>query len=399
MPNRDCNSSVAEAGKLWQEGGSWEPSRAPRSHAPEGLMSRNFKFGLVVAVFMLAAVELLSWALLNLAMWLNSLRLYSADVFLRMSDDDIVRAVGKRPLGWPSSEGPRAAPPADRRVCGSAFGDSMTYGAEVADNEAWIHLLSLRFDCTIANYGESGYGLDQTVLHYERVATEGEFVILGFFLEMIRRSVAASWTFYTPSHPMKVYQVKPYFTLDEAGLRLHPMPDPLTRDTIAAHHAADYYLRRVSTAMEFPYTTTAARALHVRFARTDDYRRDTEKYLDPAHPSGSGVLLRRLIDRFAETARRRNERLAVVLIPGPRRLMTDSSWEQDFTDDLRRRGDICVVDLKPPLREHARPLGGRVPTEPIGHYTAMGNRWIADAVAAGLINCGIAPRRLAGEER
>jgi hypothetical protein len=206
---------------------------------------------------------------------------------------------------------------------------------------------------------------------------------------MIRRSVAASWTFYAPSHPMTVSQIKPYFTLDGADLRLHPIPEPLTRDTAAAHHLGDYYMRHVSTAKRFPYTLSAARAIHVRFVRTDDYRRNTEKYLDRAHPSGSGVLVRRLIDRFAKLARQREARLAIVLLPSPGRLTTDRTWEKEFANDLRRRGESCVIDLKPSLREHARPLGGKAPAMPRGHYTATGNRWIADAVATGLDNCNI----------
>jgi hypothetical protein len=208
---------------------------------------------------------------------------------------------------------------------------------------------------------------------------------------MIRRSVAASWTFYAPTVPMSVYQIKPLFSLDGEGLRLHSRPEPMTRDTVADHHSIDYYMRHVATAVTFPYTLAAARAGYIRLARTDDYRRNTEKYFDPAHPSGSGVLTRRLIDRLAEKVRQRNARLAVVLIPIPSRLAADTVWEEQFAADLRRRTEICVIDLKPRLREHARPLGGVLPTAPQGHYTAGENRVIADIVASGLRACNIAP--------
>jgi len=67
----------------------------------------------------------------------------------------------------------------------------MTYGAEVEDEEAWVHLLSVRLGCTVANYAVPAYGLDQAVLRYEHSATEGKFVIVGVFLEMIRRTVAS----------------------------------------------------------------------------------------------------------------------------------------------------------------------------------------------------------------
>jgi hypothetical protein len=352
-------------------------------------MSRNCKFGAVVVILMIAVVELQAWAFVRLAIWTSSLRFYPPDIFLRTTDEQLARAAGRGLLGWPSNDSPRAAPSEQNPVCGSAFGDSMTYGSEVEDDEAWIHLLSLRLGCTVANYAVPAYGLDQAVLHYERSATQGNFVILGVFLEMIRRSVAASWTFYAPVEPMTIYQIKPYFSLDGESLRLHPIPEPRTRQTIAAHHLGDYYMRDVATVATFPYALTAARGIYLRLVKTDDYRRHTEKYLDPAHPSGSGILARRLVDRFAQTARQRNVRLAVVFVPTTGRLLVDDVWMDQFARDLTGRGDTCIIDLKPVLRQHARSLAGKIPTTPKGHYTALANRWIADGVAAGLGTCGI----------
>jgi hypothetical protein len=317
------------------------------------------------------------------------LRFYSPDVFARMPDAELVDTVRSRPLGWLSDEPPRPPPPSGR-VCAAAFGDSFTYGSEVADAEAWVQLLSVRLGCGIANYAVPGYGLDQAVLRQERATTSGSMMILGIYVEMLRRSVAASWTFYAPQPP-RVYAVKPYFTLDGENLRLHPIPDPLTRETLAAHHGDDYFIHRVATPARFPYTLAVARAFYVRVFRTDDYRGDAEKYFDAGDPSGSGVLARRLIDRFARTAQQRGARPVVVMFSHPQRLMIDSSAELQFIAELGARGDLCVIDLRQVLRAHARPFGGKMPMEPSGHYTAMGNRLIADAVAAGLGVCGIAP--------
>jgi hypothetical protein len=353
-------------------------------------MSRNVRFGVLMAILVIAVVELQAWAFVRLAMWSAALRFYPPDIFLRMSDEQLARTAGRGPLGWPTDDSPRAAPSEHAPVCGAAFGDSMTYGSEVEDAEAWIHLLSRRLGCTVANHAVPAHGLDQALLRYETSAAQGKFVILGVFLEMVRRSVAASWTFYAPIEPMTVYQVKPYFTLEGEGLRLHPIAEPATRAAIAAHHIGDYYMRDVATVARFPYTLTAARGIYRRLAKTDDYRRNTEKYLDPAHPSGSGVLARRLIDRFAHAARQRNARVAVVLIPSTSRLLADDVWTDQFARDLTGRGATCVIDLKPVLREHARTLGGRIPTAPQGHYTAEANGWIADGVAAGLGACGLA---------
>jgi hypothetical protein len=354
-------------------------------------MRRKGTFVVLTAILIVAVVELQAWAFVTLAMRSGALRFYSSDIFRRMTDEQLAHAAGTGPLGWGGEASPRAAPSTRTPACGSAFGDSMTYGSEVEDEEAWIHLLSLRLGCSIANHAVPAYGLDQALLRYEGSATQGNFVILGLFLEMVRRSVAASWTFYAPMHPALVYQIKPYFSLAGEGLDLHPIPHPATREAVAVHHAGDYYMREVATAARFPYSLAAARGIYLRFARSDDYRRNTERYLDPAHPSGSGILARRLIDRFAQTAQRRNARLAVVLIPGTGRLEDEDVWTHEFVRDLTSRGETCVIDLKPILRDHARALGGKLPVAPQGHYTAAAHRWIADAVVAGLAACAIAP--------
>jgi hypothetical protein len=350
---------------------------------------RNFQLGFVLAIIVIAGVELQSWAFVRAAMYFGSLRFYSPDIFTRLTDEQLSRAVIRRPLGWPASEDPRAAPFEPARICGSAFGDSMTLGSEVKDEEAWVYLLSFRLGCTVRNYGQIAYGLDQAVLRFERVETEGQFVILGVLLpEMVRRSLAASWTFYSSLDQVQL--VKPYFTLDGEGLRLHPIPDPLTRQSVAAHHANDYYMQKVYTPATFPYTVAALREIYLWMTGFDDYRYGREKYLDSAHPSGSGVLARRLIARFAQTARHRNARLVIVLIPGTRSPLIDTPLEQQFASDLRRSGEACVIDLKPALRRHVDELGGTIPHEPAGHYTPLGNRWIADIVGSGLAACGIA---------
>jgi hypothetical protein len=352
-------------------------------------MNRSFKFWIAMVLIIVAVIELQAWAFTHLALRFGALRFYSAGIFSGLSDEALSRAAPRGALGWPEDDAARAAPSDQLPVCGSAFGDSLTYGAEVADDEAWVHLLSLRLGCRVANYGVSAYGLDQSVLRHERIATAGDVVILGVYIEMIRRSVAASWTFYAPSHPMTLDSVKPYFTVAGDSLRLRPIPEPLTREAIAVHHAGDHFMQRVATPVQFPYTVAAAKALWLRVFNIDDYRRHSDIYARTDHRSGSGVIARRLIDRMAATARARNARVAVVLMPHAERVTMESAPYDEFAADLRRRGDLCVIDTKPFLGDHARTLGGKLPTEPKGHHGPLGNRLIADAVAAGLRACGM----------
>jgi hypothetical protein len=352
-------------------------------------MRRRWAFFVITGLLVAAAIELQAWIFTHIALRYGVLRFYPTDLFARMTDDELATAVGRLPLGWPAEDTPRGTPSAP--VCGAAFGDSMTQGSEVADQEAWVHLVSERLGCGLANYAVPAYGLDQSVLRHEQIAVPGELAILGIYVEMLRRSVAASWTFYAPSQPMKLYSLKPYFRLDRDGIAMQSIPQPLTRAAVAAHHAGDYFRRRVATPARLPYTLAVARAAFVRVFRTADYRGNAEKYFDPADPSESGVLARHLVDRFARAAQQRGARAIVVMIPHPHRLMIDSTAELQFIAELGARGDLCVIDLKPALREHARPLGGKLPVAPQGHYTATGNRLIAEGVTAGMRACGVAP--------
>jgi hypothetical protein len=174
-------------------------------------------------------------------------------------------------------------------------------------------------------------------------------------------------------------------------VRLHELPAPLTRETIAAHHRDDYFMHHVAVAARAPYTMTVARALALRIFRTGDYRRFTDVYFDRNHRSGSGVLARRLIDRLVQIASGRGARVLVVLMAHPNQTNLDSAEYDSFAADLRRRGSICVADTKPHLRDRARALGGTLPTAPRGHHDAAGHRLIAEDVLAQLRTCGIAP--------
>jgi hypothetical protein len=352
-------------------------------------MTRNAKFGVLTLVVVVAVLELQCWLFGCLSMRLGALRFYPPDLFSQMTDEQLARYAPLSPLGWPAADKPRETPSEDRPICGSALGDSMTWGAEVEAEEGWVHQVSRKLGCNVANYAHSAYGLDQAVLRYERVRPTGNIVIIGMFAEMLRRSVAASWTFYASTEPG--HAIKPFFSLEGDGLRLHPIPTPLTREAIAAHHAHDYYKNRVWTELKFPLCVCSRTSDLYTVARTDDYRLLTDSFWGAAHPSGSGMLARRLVDRLAQATRESSGRLAVVLLPHVDRLSSDNSQYDRFADDLRRRDDVCVIDTRPTLRRQAAVLGVKALSAPNKHYNVFGNRLVAEAVVAGLHQCNIWP--------
>jgi hypothetical protein len=360
---------------------------------PKSAISRNVTFAAITFGIVVLAIELQSWIFATIATRFGVLHFFSTDLFSRVSDEELRRYSPYSELGWPKNDEPRPAPapPQGRARCGSAFGDSMTWGGEVEEDQAWVHLLSQRLVCVVANYGVSGYGLDQAVLRYERIAPSGKLVIAGLFIEMLRRQMAASWTFYASAEPPFYSNIKPYFTLEGEGLRLHPIPKPLTRESIAFHHRHDYYMQHVWTPAKFPYTLQVLHAAYVRVARADEYRLLTDEYWSEAHSSGSGVMARRLVDRLVRKAQGHDSRAALVLMPHVDRLLTDSPHYRQFADDMRRRGDVCVIDTHAALRERARSLGPSGLAAANRHYNALGNVVIADTVAEGLRRCGISP--------
>jgi hypothetical protein len=352
-------------------------------------MSRKFVFGALTFLFVIGVIELMSWGFVALAMRIGALHFYPKDIFASLPDDQLTKGTRSNGIGWPSHDMPRSVPVEAGPVCGSAFGDSFTFGLEVEDGETWVHLLSRRFGCTIRNFGIGGYGFDQAVLRSERIAPGEDVVFFGLIIEMPRRSVAASWTFYSGGEPPVYSNIKPYFTVSGEDLVLHPIPAPQTREAIAAHHVNDYYMRRGWTNPGFPNVVQVARAAYATTMRWIEYRLLTDAFWSTAHPSGSGVITRRLVDRVVQASRRRNKHVVFVLMPISEEFFRETPHYEQFATDLRRRGDVCVIDTAPAVRAQARQVGAAALSAPRKHLNALGNRIVAEAVAAGLDRCGI----------
>jgi hypothetical protein len=104
-------------------------------------------------------------------------------------------------LGWPAPDafggkdhdetGARWSPAfAGQEACVSVYGDSFTFGADVAHEEAWPNRLAERLGCRVSNFGVGGYGSDQALLRFELNETNrAPVVVLGHLTENILRNV------------------------------------------------------------------------------------------------------------------------------------------------------------------------------------------------------------------
>jgi hypothetical protein len=113
----------------------------------------------------------------------------------------------------------------------ATFGDSFTFGGDVADRYAFPEVLA-RLDAglEVENFGVPAYGLDQAFLRYQREGrpTHPQVVVIGFMSENIFRNVNVFRPFYRP--PSQVPFAKPRYLPGQPGPTLVDNPLPRLED-------------------------------------------------------------------------------------------------------------------------------------------------------------------------
>jgi hypothetical protein len=124
----------------------------------------------------------------------------------------------------------------------ATFGDSFTFGGDVADRFAWPELLArLDSGLDVDNFGVPAYGLDQAFLRYQQEGRvrRPQVVVIGFMSENIFRDVSVYRPFYRPTSELPF--AKPRYRLEgDAALTLIENPLPHLDDyrRLLAHSAA-----------------------------------------------------------------------------------------------------------------------------------------------------------------
>jgi hypothetical protein len=285
--------------------------------------------------------------------------------------------------GWPRrDEFPtRTHPEVSDKPCGSAWGGSFTRTFDVADAEAWPHLISVGLGCQIDNHGVDGFGLDQTLLQFRQHAPSQSIIILGLSEPMIIADGLSSWTFVSLGQDKepKISPTKPRFVLDGDRLSLIPRPAPdidaITRYLTEDMATTDW------TSFAFPFSYHVASAIYRKQRREIQFNAasaaaDRE---DMAKLRGLGSAL---ITEMAREATARHNHFVLLLIPS-----TDfhGALGATLTQFASAAPGICVVDPSSELTE-ADAAGLRSPS---GHFSAAGNQALAAATLRGLKACGI----------
>ena len=220
--------------------------------------------------------------------------------------------------------GRRRAPdrpsPAPDAVRLAAFGDSFTFGGDVADRDAFLEALA-RLDGAIEveNYGVPAYGLDQAFLRYrkERATADARIVILGYYSENICRDVSVFRPFYNPGTVFPL--AKPRFVI--AGDRLELLPNPLPTVESYRRLLADPPAVLAALGAHDAFSSAAPRAgrwdwsAAVRLAKLVATRRspaDRDRcYGDPE----AFALVSRLLTQFYETVLRDGAEPVILIFP------------------------------------------------------------------------------------
>jgi hypothetical protein len=241
------------------------------------------------------------------------------------------------------------------------LGDSIAFGWGVHDEETFAALLDSGARTSVLNLAVEGYGLDQTLLRFER---EGA----SFRPHVIVLSFCVANDFVDTALPAFLYDgltPKPYFRLEGDGLRLH-----------------DEHLRR-------PLRERAASHLQERFeifrwARgrwrepppSTPHWADVARQVTERSPQALELTLR-LLERIAAQTRSAGAELVLLVHPNQRSYRQDG-LEADLLGSPRLE-DVTVVDLREWYGQ--RNLDFRdVALDRMGHLSPAGHREVAEVV-------------------
>ena len=122
------------------------------------------------------------------------------------------------------------------------FGDSFTAGEGCENQQRYPELLGQALNAEVYNYGLSGSGPDQHILLYQEFAkqVEADLIIWGISIHNIERAKLSHRPSIDRVTGKPILVPKPYFALEEDGLKLHHVPVPRARPDLQAGREREY---------------------------------------------------------------------------------------------------------------------------------------------------------------
>lgn len=346
---------------------------------------------------------------LGLLPWAAGQRLrgliYSPPAVTRARYEDYIET--REPVtGWPKRRWadrgrtiPRVSPafPNADSWCVTLYGDSMTYGAEVSDDEAWGNVLAQRLRCPVGNFGAGGYGTDQALLRFiGNNEDHAAVTVVGIYADNPLRNVNQYRYFLSGGEGLGM---KPRFVLEGGELKLIPLPTlSYEQFTRALVEPGEMFLYETFlpgslhglVRWTFPYTVSLLRLL--RSEPVSSYLRGQPSWIsfyDPADESRALPITVAIVEEFRRA--RSHRAIVAVLFPTPASYNISHggvSALHPLSEQLEAHG-VPTRDLTTDFGVH---LGDRSICELVtdratctGHFNAAGNRVIAEAVERFLV--------------
>ena len=293
----------------------------------------------------------------------------------------------------------RVPPPDIIRI--SAFGDSFTYGEDVALGETWEKRLALlEPSMEVLNYGVGAYGLDQAYLRYLQVGTEysPHIVFIGYMSENIARNVNVFRPFYSRSYGDVIF-TKPRFKVRDGKLVLLKNPVStfedhehfLLHDTevLAKLGENDYHYQTNYNKGAFDFLPT------VRFTKLFQSTLN-KKILNPIFQRDDGIynvrseayeVTLKIFDAFYRKALENGALPIIVIFP-------DINDQRRSRDEQKRRYTPLLnyfhgkgyrfIDVLSALESYESDYTIQELTRAWGHYSPLGNKIIAEYISTHL---------------
>ncbi len=287
--------------------------------------------------------------------------------------------------------------PGTFRITG--FGDSFMYGNAVEVADAWSSELERRQpQVEVLNFGVGGYGTDQAFLRY--LKKRGQFgedlVLIGFAPVSFRRSVNVYRRFISDQEwPL----VKPRFVEDPSGaMRLLPNPLPTyehyrqlvdaPRATVHELGRHDFWYEPLIWSNRFYDLSAAVRLASYLTSKTYKSRLSADRMLSGGtFNTGSEAfnLQVRILAAFVDSVSAFGAEPRVVIFPDRASIERFQAGAAiiyaPLVDALRVQG-IEPFDLMEAFAEAIGEQDADPWFAPSGHYSASGNRVVAEAIAS-----------------
>lgn len=277
----------------------------------------------------------------------------------------------------------------------AAFGNSFVYCTEVSNDECWSSQLEAGWRVEALNYGVGGYGTDQSFLRYLADGREYEpsTVLVGFAPVNLRRTVNRYRRFLSP---LEGPWFKPRFRIVGDELRLIPSPIETAADArlllddperVIRFGVSDYwYEPAIYEHRLYRLSATYRLFANVWIRLQRRYFDDDRFYADGLFRTESEAfeLQLRLMTEFADSITAAGATPVFLFLPTMEDVSRWSRGEPPVYAPLWWQLEAEGFSLVDPIQALADAAPHSKLFAPGGHYSAEGNRILAEVLARAL---------------